>query len=150
MSIRDIIEAATPGPWECGDHWWIQGADHCQCRNRCGPRVEGAWTVNILTELRAALDAALASEQMNGKAWAMRTCDAWDDFRDLLDTDTIRALLDVAEAAKAHLFREGVPREECAGDCQCCSQPERCEDMQRLADTLGPLVKEADHDRAQG
>ena len=39
MSIRDIIEAATPGPWERGDHWWIQGADHCECRDRYGPIV---------------------------------------------------------------------------------------------------------------
>lgn len=39
MSIRDIIEAATPGPWERGDHWWIQGADHCECRDSYGPIV---------------------------------------------------------------------------------------------------------------
>ena len=39
MSIRDIIEAATPGPWERGDHWWIQGADHCECLDSYGPIV---------------------------------------------------------------------------------------------------------------
>ena len=52
--------------------------------------------MSILTDLRAALDTALASEQMKGKAW--------DDFRDLLDTDTIRALIDVAEAAEAKAY----------------------------------------------
>jgi hypothetical protein len=47
MSIRDIIEAATPGPWERGDHWWIQGADHCQCLDSYGPLVhEGCMNIN--------------------------------------------------------------------------------------------------------
>ncbi len=47
MSIRDIIEAATPGPWERGDHWWIQGADHCQCRDSYGPLVyKGRMNIN--------------------------------------------------------------------------------------------------------
>jgi hypothetical protein len=47
MSIRDIIEAATPGPWERGDHWWIQGANHCQCRDNYGPLVyKGCMNIN--------------------------------------------------------------------------------------------------------
>ena len=88
--------------------------------------------MSILTDLRAALDTALASEQMKGKAW--------DDFRDLLDTDTIRALLDVAEAA------EREPR------CPFCAEERHMAGwptQPHLADCpLAPLVKEVDHDRA--
>jgi len=47
VSILDIIEAATPGPWERGDHWWIQGADQCQCHDNFGPLVyKGRMNIN--------------------------------------------------------------------------------------------------------
>lgn len=47
MSIQDIIEAATPGPWERGDRWWIQGASQCLCRDSYGPLVyEGRMKLN--------------------------------------------------------------------------------------------------------
>ena len=88
--------------------------------------------MSVLTELRATLEAALASEQMTGKVW--------DDFRDLLDTDTIRALLDVVEAA------EHEPR------CPFCAEERHIAGwptQPHLSDCpLAPLVKEADHDRA--
>ena len=77
--------------------------------------------MNILTDLRVALDAALASEQTKGKAW--------DDFRDLLYTDTIRALLDVAEAAQEQNERY------CSGITD-----ENIDEEVRIA--LAPLVKE--------
>lgn len=38
--LRTLAEAATPGPWERGDHWHIQGSDFCQCNERHGPLVE--------------------------------------------------------------------------------------------------------------
>lgn len=43
--LRERAEAATPGPWEVGDYWHIQGAKHCRCE--AGPLVwEGVRDIN--------------------------------------------------------------------------------------------------------
>lgn len=38
--LRKLAENATPGPWEYGVRWHIQGATHCQCREQYGPLLE--------------------------------------------------------------------------------------------------------------
>lgn len=38
--LERLAREATPGPWERGDHWHIQGSDSCQCSERHGPLVE--------------------------------------------------------------------------------------------------------------
>ena len=37
---RALLEGITPGPWEAGDHYHVQGASHCQCRPDQGPLVK--------------------------------------------------------------------------------------------------------------
>jgi len=43
--LRERAEAATPGPWERGHHWHIQGATHCACVDG-GPANERNRSIN--------------------------------------------------------------------------------------------------------
>ena len=38
--LRKVADKATPGPWEVGDHWHIQGASHCTCADNYGPLIQ--------------------------------------------------------------------------------------------------------------
>ena len=47
QAMRSLAEKATDGPWEVGDHYHIQGANYCQCRDANGPLVwEGKYNIN--------------------------------------------------------------------------------------------------------
>lgn len=38
-AIKARVEAATPGPWERGNHYHVQGSAYCQCLPENGPLV---------------------------------------------------------------------------------------------------------------
>lgn len=37
--LRDLADAATPGPWERGDRYHVQGAHFCECGPQYGPLI---------------------------------------------------------------------------------------------------------------
>lgn len=37
--LRDLAAKATPGPWERGNWYHVQGSSHCECRSEYGPLV---------------------------------------------------------------------------------------------------------------
>ena len=84
--------------------------------------------MSILTELRAALEAKLEARRVDGHSEFETIY-----LHALLTDDTIRALLDTAEAAD--IF------------CACERGGEPISRMS-MEIALAPLVKEADHDRA--
>lgn len=46
-AIKARCAAATPGPWEAGDRYHLQGASHCGCLPAQGPLVwEGVTNIN--------------------------------------------------------------------------------------------------------
>lgn len=103
--------------------------------------------MSTLTELRTAID---EYEQLECDD-KCSMCDHWEQcnessrkYDSVVTVENIHALIAVAEAAEIHLYREGLPREDCDADCQGCAHIERCEDLQRINDALSPLVKEAD------
>lgn len=90
-----------------------------------------------LTDLRAALDAKLETEAEHpstATSWHMDVAKADETLHALLTDDTIRALLDVAEAVAV------------ADPCIFCNKDD--ESRHHPHCPLAPLVKEADHDRA--
>lgn len=45
-TLRERAGAATPGPWETGDRWHIQGAGFCPCKPEWGPAVKARREIN--------------------------------------------------------------------------------------------------------
>lgn len=45
-AIRARLNAATPGPWEAGNYWHIQGAERCPCRPEWGDAVIQRMSIN--------------------------------------------------------------------------------------------------------
>lgn len=39
QAIRERANNASPGPWEYGDRYHVQGADYCDCNERRGPLI---------------------------------------------------------------------------------------------------------------